>query len=55
MHSKIESLKLVAQITGLLDTTERDQENLAFTGITIVADITKAREAKELPAPENET
>lgn len=39
MHSKIESLKLVAQVTGLLNTTEKDKESLAFTGISIIADI----------------
>jgi phage terminase small subunit len=55
MHSKIEPLKLVAQVTGLLDTTEKDQETLAFTGISIIADIAKAKEAKQLRHQEDET
>lgn len=48
MHAKSEPLRLVAQVTGLLDADNRDKEHMAFTGIDIVADITEARKAKQL-------
>jgi len=48
MHAKSDPLRLVAQVTGLLDADNRDKEMLAFTGIEIVADLIKAREAKQL-------
>ena len=44
MHSKSDPLRLVAQVTGLLDADNRDHENLAFTGITILADIVNSHD-----------
>ena len=51
MHTKSEPLRLVAQVTGLLDADNRDKENLAFTGITILADLAEARVNKQLQRP----
>lgn len=46
MHGKAEPLKLLSTVTGLLDLREDDKEQLAFTGIDIIADITAARKKR---------